>query len=169
MAKIAVLIENMFEDSEYAEPAAAFKRAGHELIHVGLEKGAAVTGEKKRKKAKVDRAINEVTVNDFDAIFIPGGYSPDRLRFYDDIVAFVREFAQANKPVFFICHGAQLLITADVIKGRKVTGWKSISRDIKNAGAEFIDQEVVEDSNFISSRSPKDIPAFVQACLNKLG
>jgi protease I len=87
----------------------------------------------------------------------------------DNAVAFTREFVRSGKPVFSICHGPQLLITADVIRGRKITGWKSIIQDIKNAGAEFVDREVVEDGNLVSSRQPADIPAFVKASLKKLG
>jgi protease I len=167
MARIGVLIENMFEDSEYKKPAAAFKKAKHELVHIGVKKGI-VKGEKTGMKVKVEKAARDVTVGDFDALFIPGGYSPDRLRSHDEVVAFVKQFAATGKPIFFICHGAQLLITADLLKGRRITGWKSIIQDIKNAGAEYIDQEVVEDGNFISSRYPADLPAFIKASLDKL-
>jgi len=167
MARIGVLIENMFEDSEYKKPAAAFKKAKHELVHIGVKKGI-VKGEKTDMKVKVEKAARDVTAGDFDALFIPGGYSPDRLRSHDEVVAFVKQFAATGKPILFICHGAQLLITADLLKGRRVTGWKSIIQDIKNAGAEYLDQEVVEDGNFISSRYPADIPAFIKASLDKL-
>lgn len=101
-------------------------------------------------------------------MLIPGGYSPDKLRSHDEAVRFVKDFMSSGKPVFSICHGPQLLITADVLKGRKVTGWKSIIQDIKNAGAIFIDEEVVEDDNLVSSRSPGDLPAFIYASLEKL-
>jgi len=168
MSKVAVMITNMFEDSEYARPAEAFKKAGHELVHVGLKRGETVKGLKKGTPVKVDKNLKEVKVGDFDALFIPGGYSPDLLRAHEDAVRFVREFVQAGKPVCLVCHAPQLLITAQVLGGRKVTGWKSIIQDIKNAGAEFIDQEVVEDGNLISSRSPADLPAFIRACSKKL-
>ena len=167
MARIGVLIENMFEDSEYKKPAAAFKKAKHELVHIGVKKGI-VKGEKTDMKVKVEKAARDVTAGDFDALFIPGGYSQDRLRSHDEVVAFVKQFAATGKPIFFISHGAQLLITADLLKGRRITGWKSIIQDIKNAGAEYLDQEVVEDGNFISSRYPADIPAFIKASLDKL-
>lgn len=167
MAKIAVLIENMFEDSEYGKPAVAFKKANHELVHLGIKKGI-VKGLKTGMKVKVKNSVSDVAVGDFDALFIPGGYSPDRLRGDDVVVAFVKRFGATGKPIFFICHGAQLLITANLLKGRKVTGWKSIRQDIKNAGAAFLDQEVVEDENFVSSRSPADIPAFIKASLKQL-
>ena len=167
MAKIAVLIDNMFEDAEYGKPAKAFLKAKHDLVHISIKKGA-VKGLKKRRAVPIDQRASESSIDDFDALFIPGGYSPDQLRIDDDVVSFVQKFAQSGKPVFFICHGAQLLIAADVLRGRKATGWKSITMDIRNAGAEFLDQEVVEDGNFISSRNPSDIPAFIAACLAKL-
>jgi len=168
MSKIAVIITDMFEDSEYTNPAQAFKKAGHELVHVGLKARQTVKGKKRGTPVRIDKAVKDVSVDDCDALFIPGGYSPDKLRVDEKAVQFVKRFVETGKPVFSICHAPQLLITAQVLQGRKVTGWKSIVQDIKNAGAEFIDQEVVEDGNLISSRSPDDIPAFIQACLKKL-
>jgi len=136
-------------------------------VHLGVKKGI-VKGVKTGLEVKVEKAAGDVAAGDFDALFIPGGYSPDQLRSHDEIVDFVKQFAATGKPIFFICHGAQLLITANLLKGRKVTGWKSIIQDIKNAGAEYLDQEVVEDGNFISSRYPADIPAFIKASLGRL-
>jgi protease I len=167
MSRIGVLIDNMFEDSEYKKPATAFKKAKHELVHIGVKKGI-VKGENTGMKVKVEKAVREMVAGDFDALFIPGGYSPDRLRSHDEVITFMKEFAATGKPIFFICHGAQLLITAGLLKGRRVTGWKSLVQDIKNAGAEYLDQEVVVDGNFISSRYPADLPAFIKASLNKL-
>jgi protease I len=168
MSKIAVVITDMFEDSEYSQPAEAFKQAGHELVHVGLKSGATVKGKKHGTPVKVDKTVPEVKVDDFDALLIPGGYSPDKLRVDDKVVKFVKDFVESGKPVCAICHAPQLLINAQVLKGRKITGWKSLVQDIKNAGAEFIDQEVVEDGNLISSRSPGDLPAFIRACSQRL-
>jgi protease I len=168
MSKVAVVITDMFEDSEYAKPAEALKKAGHKLIHVGLKSGTTVKGEKQGTPVKIDKTAQEVKVADFDALLIPGGYSPDKLRVDDQVVRFVKEFVESGKPVCLICHAPQLLITAQVLKGRKITGWKSLIQDIKNAGAEFIDQEVVEDGNLISSRSPADLPAFIRACSKRL-
>lgn len=168
MKKIVVLIDDMFEDVEYAKPAAAFLKAGDKLVHVGFQKGKTVNGKKAEAQVCIDKSIREVAVDDFDALFIPGGYSPDRLRVDPSIVRFVKEFVESGKPVFAICHAPQLLITAQVLKGRTVTGWKSIVQDIKNAGATYVDQEVVEDRNLISSRSPRDIPAFIKASLKAL-
>lgn len=168
MSKIAVIITNMFEDSEYSKPVNAFKKAGHKIIRVGLKEGEVVKGKKKGTLVKIDKAVTDVSVDDFDALLIPGGYSPDKLRANEEAVKFTKEFTESGKPIFSICHGPQLLITARALKGRKITGWKSIIQDIKNAGAEFIDQEVVEDENLVSSRHPGDIPAFIRTSLKKL-
>jgi protease I len=168
MSKVAVIMTNMFEDSEYTEPAMAFMAAGHQLVHVGLKAGQRVKGKKMGTQVKIDQSVAGVSVDDFDALLIPGGYSPDQLRADEKAVRFAGDFLKSGKPVFAICHGPQLLITADVLKGRKVTGWKSIVQDIKNAGADFVDQQVVEDGNLISSRHPGDLPAFIQASLKRL-
>jgi len=168
MSHIAVIIDDMFEDSEYTEPAKAFKEAGHKLTHIGMSEGATVKGKKEHTPVVIDKPLKKVSVHDFDALLIPGGYSPDRLRANDIAVKFVKEFMETKKPVFAICHAPQILITADVIRGRKITGWKSIVQDIKNAGAVFLDQELVEDGNLISSRHPGDLPAFIKASLGKL-
>ncbi|MFO8085955.1 MAG: type 1 glutamine amidotransferase domain-containing protein [Desulfobacterales bacterium] len=168
MRNIAVIIDDMFEDSEYTQPAEAFKNEGHKLIHIGLEEGKTVKGKKKQTPVQIDKAIRDVSVSDFDALLIPGGFSPDKLRAHEEAVAFAKKFMESKKPVFTICHGPQLLISADVLKGRKVTGWKSIIQDIKNAGAEFLDQEVVDDGNLVSSRKPDDLPAFIRVSLSKL-
>ena len=168
MSKIAVIITDMFEDSEYTDPAEKFKAAGHELVHVGLEAGEKVIGKKQQTPVTVDKRVGEVSVDDFDALLIPGGYSPDKLRVDGDAVRFAGEFVKSGKPVFSICHALQLLITADVLRGRKLTGYTSIVQDIKNAGAEFVDQEVVVDENLVSSRNPGDLPAFIKASLEKL-
>ncbi len=168
MAKIAVIIADMFEDVEYSEPVSAFKKAGHEITHIGLKAGSTVKGKKKETKVKIDKDVRDVDVDMFDALMIPGGYSPDQLRADEDAVQFTKKFVESGKPVFVICHGPQLLVTADVLKGRKITGWKSVKQDIINAGAEFIDNKVVEDGNFISSRSPADLPDFIAASLKRL-
>jgi len=168
MSKIAVLITDMFEDVEYTKPAAAFIKAGHELVHVGLLAGKTVRGKKAGTPVTIDKAVKDVSVNEFDALFIPGGYSPDKLRVDDDAVRFVKAFVESDKLIFSICHAPRLLITAQVLQGRRITGWKSIIQDIKNAGAEYLDQAVVEDGNLISSRYPGDLPAFIKAALAKL-
>jgi protease I len=158
----------MFEDSEYTQPAEAFRAAGHTLTHVGLSAGATVYGKKDHTAVTIDAAVKDVGTDQFDALLIPGGYSPDKLRVDDDAVRFAGDFVRSGKPVFSICHAPQLLITADVLRGRKITGYKSIVQDIKNAGAEYRDREVVEDGRLVSSRQPDDLPAFIRASLNHL-
>ena len=168
MAKVAVIVTDLFEDVEYWKPVKALGEAGHTTVNVGLVKGSVVTGKKEGIKVTIDRAVKGLAADDFDALFIPGGYSPDKLRVDDDAVRFVKEFMEKNKPVLSICHGPQLLITARTLTGRRVTGFKSIIQDIKNAGAQFVDAAVVEDGNLISSRDPSDLPAFIEASLRKL-
>ena len=168
MSRIAVIIDDMFEDVEYSRPATAFKKAGHELIHVGLTEGKTVTGKKQGTTVTIDIAAEDASPDDFDALLIPGGYSPDKLRAHEAPVDFVRNFVETGKPVFFICHGAQLLITARVAEGRAMTGWTSIVQDIKNAGATYRDASVVVDGNFVSSRHPGDLDDFIKASLDKL-
>jgi protease I len=168
MNKLAVLIGKDFEDSEYIQPAEAFKKAGYALVHLGLKKGETVTGKKHNTPVQIDMDVNDVDANEFDALLIPGGYSPDNLRAHEGPVRFVREFMEIGKPVFAICHGPQLLISARKLEGRNATGWKSLAEDIKYAGANFIDKEVVVDGNLVTSRQPSDIPAFIEASLKML-
>jgi protease I len=168
MSKIAVIIDKDFEDSEYIKPVEALKKAGHEITHIGLKKGEVVKGKKEATPVEIHLSITDTDHEDFDALLIPGGHSPDNLRAHPEPVQLIQEFMSAGKPVFCICHGPQLLISAQAIEGRKLTGWKSIIQDIKNAGAEFVDEEVVIDDNLITSRSPEDLPAFCKACVDKL-
>lgn len=169
MSKIAVLVGPKFEDVEYNKPAQAYRDAGHQLTHVGFEEGQTVEGKEEKTKIVVEKSAKDVSKDDFDALFIPGGCSPDKLRENEDVVKFTKDFVKSGKSVFAICHAPQLFITAKVIKGRNVAGWKSIIVDIENAGGNYIDKEVVEDGNIISSRGPNDIPAFIDASLKKLG
>jgi protease I len=168
MSRIAVIIDNFFEDSEYTEPVKAFQEKGHDIVHVGIEKGKIVKGKKKQTPVEVEQSVNQAKADEFDALLIPGGYSPDQLRVHPQAVAFARHFMEKDKPVFSICHGPQLLISADAIRNRTVTGWTSIIQDIKNAGATFVDQSVVTDGNLVTSRNPSDLPDFISEALKKL-
>jgi deglycase len=168
MTKIAALIGKDFEDSEYTQPAQAFKKAGYQIVHLGLKKGETVTGKKQNTPVQIDMEANAANPAEFDALLIPGGYSPDNLRAHEGPVRFVREFMESGKPVFAICHGPQLLISARKLEGRKATGWRSLTEDIKYAGASFVDKEVVVDGNLVTSRQPSDIPAFIEASLKTL-
>ena len=168
MARIAAMLADMFEDVEYVKPSEAFKEHGDEVITVGLKAGETVQGERKRASVKIDRSVGDVSINDFDVLFIPGGVSPDRLRAHEAAVDFARDFLLSGKPVFAICHAPQLLITADAIRDRQITGYQSIIQDIKNAGARYLDQGVVVDKNLVSSRHPGDLPAFIKSALQQL-
>ncbi len=165
--KIATLITNLFEDVEYTEPVQAFKEAGHEVITIDKQSGNEVTG-KKGTTVKIDKSIDEVHPADFDALLIPGGFSPDLLREDDRFGEFAKAFIQDEKPVFAICHGPQVLIDTDLLKGVDITGYKSIRNDLKNAGANYKDEEVVISKNIVTSREPKDIPAFNRESLKLL-
>ncbi|CAM3221864.1 type 1 glutamine amidotransferase domain-containing protein [Filibacter tadaridae] len=169
MVKIATLITDLFEDSEYTEPAKAFREAGHEVKTIEKKAGTEVKGKRNEATVKIDYGIDDVKPEDFDALFIPGGFSPDQLRADERFVKFTRSFMDAKKPVFAICHGPQLLITAKTLEGRDATGYQSIKVDMENAGAKYADKEVVVCQNqLVTSRSPEDIPAFNRESLNIL-
>jgi len=160
--KIACVLGPKFEDSEFKQPFDAFKAAGHDVTVVGLESGSTLDGDKGTQKATVDKAFRDVRPDQFDAMFIPGGTSPDKLRAHDEAVQWVKAFMQTGKPVFAICHGPQLLLTADEFKNRRMTAWKTVQGDLKKAGGDVVDQEVVVDRNLVTSRQPQDIPAFIR-------
>ncbi|AIF41956.1 type 1 glutamine amidotransferase domain-containing protein [Virgibacillus sp. SK37] len=167
--KIATVLTDMFEDVEYTDPAKAFKDAGHEVVTIEKEKGKEVTGKNKEATVKIDQSIDDVKPTDFDALFIPGGFSPDQLRADERFVKFAKHFMDEKKPVFAICHGPQLLITAKTLEGRKATGFTSIQVDMEYAGATVEDKEVVVcQDQLVTSRQPDDIPAFNREALNVL-
>lgn len=168
MAKIATLMTDMFEDSEYTEPANAFREDGHEVIIIEKESGNKIKG-KNETEVEVDNGIDHVQPSEFDALFLPGGFSPDILRADDRFVSFTKAFMDADKPVFAICHGSQLLITAKTLEGRDVTGYKSIKVDLENAGATYHDEKVfVCQNQLVTSRTPDDLPAFIKESLKLL-
>ena len=167
--KIACLITDMFEDSEYLEPSRAFTEAGHKVTTIEKEKGKTVTGKQDKAEVKIDESIDNVSPDDFDALFIPGGFSPDLLREDERFVKFAKSFMDEKKPVFAICHGPQLLITAKTLEGRGATGYKSIRVDMEYAGARYKDEEVVVCcKQLVTSREPRDIPAFNREALKIL-
>ncbi|WP_407437233.1 type 1 glutamine amidotransferase domain-containing protein [Lelliottia sp.] len=168
--KIAVLITDEFEDSEFTSPAEAFRKAGHEVVTIDTQAGKTVKGHKGEASVTIDKSIDDVTAAEFDALLLPGGHSPDTLRGDERFVTFTRDFVASGKPVFAICHGPQLLISAEVVRGRKLTAVKPIVIDLKNAGADFYDQEVVVDQDqLVTSRTPDDLPAFNREALRLLG
>ena len=166
--KIACLLENMFEDSEFQKPYEAFKQAGHQVTIIGLEAGKELKGSKGTATTRTEKSIDQVTPDQFDALFIPGGSSPDKLRINEKVVAFTRAFVDQSKPVFAICHGPQLLITARAVKGRTMTAWQTIQDDLRQVGANVVDRDVVVDGNLVTSRKPEDVPAFIRESLKLL-
>jgi len=169
MSQIACVLTSYFEDVEYTEPEKAFKDAGHKVTVISHEAGKELKGKQGEASVTSDKGIDEVSADDYDALLIPGGFSPDILRADDRFVDFVKKFVYLRKPIFAICHGPQLLITADVVRGRNVTGYKSIQMDLKHAGANVFDEEVVVcGGHLVTSRQPDDIPAFNQASLELL-
>ena len=166
--RVACVLDVDYEDSEFKQPYDAFKQAGHQVTIVGLEPGKELKGKKGTVTTKAETGIDQVRADQFDALFIPGGYSPDHLRANPKMVAFTKAFFDAQKPVFAICHGPQLLITARVVKGRKLTAWQTIQDDLQQVGANVVDQEVVVDKNLVTSRKPSDIPAFIRESLKLL-
>jgi protease I len=161
--KIAILVADGFELPELVEPRKALDEAGAVTLIVSPMKGQ-VQGWKHFDKADrfaVDMPLEEADAEFFDALLLPGGVAnPDQLRVLPKAVAFVRAFFDAGKPVAVICHGPWTLVEADVLSGRMITSWPSIKTDLKNAGARWVDREVVVDDGLVSSRKPDDIPAF---------
>ncbi|WP_159881799.1 type 1 glutamine amidotransferase domain-containing protein [Paenibacillus puerhi] len=169
MKKVAFLLASEFEDSEMQKPYEAIKAAGHEAVIVGLKKGEKLTGKQKQATYTAEASIDEVKAEQFDAVVIPGGSSPEGLRLHPGILQFVQELNQKNKPISAICHGPQVLISAGIVSGKTLTSYPPLQDDLTNAGATFIDQEVVVDGNLVTSRTPADEPAFIRETLNKLG
>ena len=161
--KVAILVTEGFEQSELTEPKKALESAGARTSIVSPAKGE-VQGWKhfdKGEKFKVDVVLEQAKPQDFDALLLPGGVAnPDQLRTIPEAVQFVREFFDSGKPVAAICHGPWTLIEADAVRERKLTSWPSLKTDLRNAGAEWVDAEVVVDKGLITSRKPDDIPAF---------
>ena len=167
MAKVAFVLGADFEDSEFKVPYDRIREAGHKVTVVGTETKE-VKGKKGKEKFTPEATPNDVSADQFDAVVIPGGYSPDHLRTDDGIVALVQKVNGADKPVAAICHAGSLLVEADAVRGKRVTSWPSIRTDLINAGARWEDSEVVEDGNLITSRKPDDLDAFCGAILQRL-
>jgi protease I len=168
MSKIAVLLDEMFEEAEFRVPCERLRAAGHQVDIVGIEAGREVAGKLGKERVKIERAARDVSERDYDALVIPGGYSPDHLRVDHDAVRFTRAMATANKPVAAVCHAPSMLIEADLVDGHTVTSWPSVKTDLINAGAHWVDREVVVDGNLITSRKPADLPAFTDAIQQQL-
>ena len=168
MAEVAIVLDQDFEDSEFTIPYDRLTNAGHQVTIVGIEAGRIVRGKRGDAVATVEVAAGDVEPESFDAVVIPGGYSPDHLRLDPDVVELVRGAVEVGLPVAAVCHGPQLLVEADVLGGRRVTSWPSVRTDVDNAGADWVDEEVVEDGNLITSGRPEDLEAFSAAILRRL-
>lgn len=168
MARIAFLMDSEYEDSEFQGPFESMRAAGHECRVIGLTEGMRLTGKRGQSHAEVDEAVETADPNAYDALVIPGGHSPDRLRAHAAPTHFVRGFVARDVPIAAICHGPQLLIEAGAVRGRTLTSWISIRTDLENAGANWVDLPVAEDGNLITSRNPADVPAFVAALGRRL-
>ena len=159
--RIACVLDSMFEDSEFQEPYNALREDGHQVDIIGVEAGRELKGKKGNVTTTSDRSFAEARPEEYDALLIPGGDSPDHLRARPEPVAFVRSFFEASKPVMAICHGPQLFLTADTYRGHRMTAWRTVQGDLQKAGANVVDQEVVQDHNLVTSRQPSDLPAFI--------
>lgn len=160
---VAILATDGFEQAELTEPKKALEDAGAHVSVVSLKAGE-IQGMKhadKGDKVHVDLTLDKANPDDFDALMLPGGLiNPDALRQEPKALDFVKTFFMAGKPAAVICHGPQILISADLVKGRKLTSWPAIQADVRNAGGQWVDQEVVVDHGLVTSRKPDDIPAF---------
>lgn len=165
--RIAVLAEDTYEEMELWYPKIRLTEAGAEVHVVGPEAGATYTS-KHGVPVTADVGADDIAAGEYDAVVIPGGYSPDRMRRHESTVKFVREMNDQGKVVAFICHAGWLPISAGILKGKRATSFFSIKDDMVNAGAKWEDAEVVVDGNLISSRTPDDLPAFLRAILEKL-
>ncbi len=164
--RVAMVLARNFEDVEATDPKEYLEKQGASVTIIGLEMGD-ILGKKGAVLA-ADTTFNDVSVDQFDAMVIPGGGSPEQLRVHDGPVHFTQQFVASGKPVAAICHGAQLLISADVLNGKTITCVKTIRDDVKNAGANYVDQALVEDGNLITSRVPGDLPQFDEAVAEHL-
>ncbi len=162
-----MLVEDLFDDAELASPREALLAAGAKVILVGPMAGRAYTG-KGGAVVTADVAAGAARVDDFDAVIIPGGFAPDKIRLRHAMVDLVRDSMAAGKPVGAICHGPSVLINANALKGRTLTCWPSIAVDVKNAGGRYVDRPVVEDGNLITSRKVDDVGPFTDAIIRQL-
>ncbi|MGH9387956.1 MAG: type 1 glutamine amidotransferase domain-containing protein [Vicinamibacterales bacterium] len=165
--RVAILLDDLYEDAELTVPREVLTRAGAQVILIGAFAGRTYTG-KKGDCATSDRAAAGSQAAEFDALVIPGGYAPDKMRLIHPMLDLVRDVMRAGKPVAAICHGPQVLINANVLRGRTLTCWPSIAVDVKNAGGRYVDKPVVEDGNLITARKVDDLNHFTDALVRQL-
>lgn len=165
--KIAILVEEMFNDLEFWYPFFRLREAGAEVVVVGSGSAREYSG-KSGTIAKVDVDAGQISASELDGIIIPGGYAPDHMRRYPEMVSLVKELFDAEKVVAAICHAGWMLASARILKGRRVTSFFAIKDDLIHAGADWVDEEVVVDGKLITSRKPDDLPAFMRAVLREI-
>jgi protease I len=165
--RVAMLVEDLFEDTELTETAERLRNAGAAVTLVAPFANREYTG-KKGTVVRSEIAAGSVSASEFDAVVVPGGYAPGKMRIRPAMVDLVRDAVALGKVVAAICHGPQMLISADVLRGRTLTCTPSIAVDVKNAGGLYVDRPVVEDANVITSRKPDDVPQFADAILRQL-
>ncbi|WP_379922145.1 type 1 glutamine amidotransferase domain-containing protein [Erythrobacter sp. R86502] len=171
MQRVLFIATDGFEQSELMQPRDILTKAGAEVTIASLEMGEIRGWDQKDwgKSVSVDKTLGDVSIEDYDALLLPGGQmNPDILRMESKVIDMVRAFDAAGKPIAAICHAPWLLAEADLLEGRTVTGWPSIRTDLANAGAAVVDREVAIDGNLITSRKPEDIPAFTEALMAAL-
>jgi protease I len=166
--RIAILAEEDFEDAELMEPLRAMKDAGASVLIVGSGSKRSYKGKRGSAEVTADTTADKVEAGEFDAIIVPGGYAPDKMRLHQPMIDLVRKAHAAGKIIAAVCHGPQLLISAGIVKGRRVTSWPSVAVDLKNAGAVWVDEPMVRDGNIITSRKPADLPQFDKAIIEAL-
>lgn len=166
--RVAILVEEDFEDSELVEPLRSMKDAGSRVIVVGSGTQDIYHGKRGVATVKVDTSAGKVKAAEFDAVIVPGGGAPDRMRLHESMVKMVRQAHEAGKVVAAVCHGPQLLISADIVRGHKVTSYPAIAGELRDAGAEWVDKPVVRDGKIITSRRPADLPKFNKAIIQAL-
>ncbi len=157
--KIAILIDQLFQDSEVTDPKEKLEAVGFEVHLIGPNTQEEYVG-KKNTKLKADKSIDNVNAKDYAGLVIPGGWAPDKMRMNLKMVKFVEDINVKKKPIACICHGGSMLVEADIVKGTRLTSYVSIRTDLINAGARWVDKEVVVDENLVTSRTPADLPAF---------
>jgi protease I len=166
--KVAILVENGFEDVELLYPYYRFQEAGYQVEVVGPKAGEVYNG-KKGGSIKSTLAAENINLGEYVAVIVPGGWAPDRMRTKPGLVQLVKDADKMKLVIAAICHAAQLLVEADIVRGRKLTCVRSVSTDVKNAGGEYLNQEVVVDGNLVTSRFPPDMPAWCRETLKVLG
>src|ERR1044071_8051046 len=167
--KVAILIEKNFEDSEFTVPYNALKAAGAEVTVLGSRMNETYAGKQGKASIKPDGTTTETRASDFDAVVIPGGMAPDTMRTNMKTVRFVQDAVEQGKLVAAVCHGPQVLIEGDLLKGKRATGFRALRKDTQTAGAIYEDAPVVTDGNWITARRPGDLPIFTTAILRWLG